>query len=75
MTLTRFHFDAMTKTFNSLTVFILDDGTIKAVGGMLHLCSESELNDLADDIRSAQCWLRDVRRRQAEETTPELPME
>lgn len=37
--------------------------------------SEDQLNDLADDIRSAQCWLRDVRRRQAENETPELPMQ
>lgn len=75
MTLTRCHFDAMIKTFNSLTVFIHDDRSITAGGGILHLCTETEMNDLADDIRSAQYWLRDVRRRQAEETTPELPME
>jgi len=38
-------------------------------------CSESQLNDLAENIRSAQCWLRDVRRRQSDNETPELPME
>ena len=65
----------MIKTFNSLTVFIHDDGAIQAGGGMLHLCSETQMNDLADDIRSAQCWLRDMRRRQADNETPELPME
>ncbi len=75
MTLTRCHFDAMTKTFNNLTVLVHGDGSITAEGKLLRICSESKLNDLADDIRSAQCWLRDVRRRQAEETTPELPME
>jgi hypothetical protein len=66
----------MTKTFKNLIVLIHDDGSITAGGGVLRFyLSESELNDLAEDIRSAQCLLRDVRRRQAEETTPELPME
>ena len=66
----------MTKTFNNLTVRIEGDGSVTAGGGMLrYYLSESELNDLADDIRSAQCWLRDVRRRQAENETPELPMQ
>lgn len=37
--------------------------------------SEDRLNQLADDIRSAQCWVREVRRRQAENQTPELPMQ
>lgn len=66
----------MTKTFNNLTVFTDGDRNVIISGGVLrfHL-TESELNDLADDIRSAQCWLRDVRRRQSENETPELPME
>lgn len=37
--------------------------------------NEDQLSRLADDIRSAQCWLRDIRRRQAENETPELPMQ
>lgn len=37
--------------------------------------TEQQMDRLADDIRSAQCWLRDIRRRQAENETPELPME
>lgn len=66
----------MTKKFNNLTILIHSDGSITAGDGLLRFyLSESELNDLADDIRSAQCWLRDVRRRQAENETPELPMQ
>ena len=76
MTLKRFHFDAMTKTFGNLTVLVHGDGSITAGAEPIRFyLTESELNALADDIRSAQCWLRDVRRRQAENETPELPME
>jgi hypothetical protein len=73
MTLTRCHFDAMTKTFRSIEVSNPGANPSIYLNGKFY--TESQLDDLADDIRSAQYWLRDVRRRRAEETTPELPME
>lgn len=61
------------RNFGIVEAFIRDDVAEVAVGRFRF--TESELNDLADDIRSAQCWLRDIRRRQAENETPELPMQ
>lgn len=34
--------------------------------------SEQMLDDLADDIHAAQCWVRDQKRRADEDQTPEL---
>lgn len=66
----------MKKTFNFLTVNIEDgDRAMIHIPFLRTVLTETSMDDLADDIRSAQCWLRDVRRRQAENDTPELPMQ
>lgn len=36
---------------------------------------EKDIEQLENDIRSARLWVRDQKRRQAENETPELPME
>ena len=77
MTLTRCHFDAMTAyqhRFKTVEIHICGEEVQAVIVGRF-MVNESDLNQLADDIRSAQCWLRDVRRRQADNETPELPME
>jgi hypothetical protein len=75
MTLTRFHFDAMKeRNFGQVTAFD-DEGewAFEIHGGFTY--RKESIEQLEDDIRSARAWVRDQKRRQADNETPELPME
>ena len=60
--------------FGEVTAFN-DDGEWRyEISGMIELC-EGSMEQLEDSIRSARLWVRDQKRRQSENETPELPMQ
>ena len=62
------------RNFGEITAFD-DDGEWRyEIFGTIEL-REGSMEQLEDSIRSARLWVRDQKRRQAENDTPELPMQ